>query len=182
MLSSPPWIYLWLKEYYLGRPMLKYWQRTIGLVSLCQWHMIASYVGKAHQCKTSEQQASPSGPPQKKHQNIFSSRTHTQSSTHFPLGSHRQVTAVSKQSCGFLLHPVLSRSKGPWDWTQPAAWRGDHAADSYTIGTPALLPRAVGRARQCSILTSLVLRGRGWVSGAGGSCSSAEAGAKFCWF
>lgn len=107
MLSSLPWIYLWLKEYYLGKPMLKYWQHTVGLFCLCQrktYDLHASRVGEDHQCKTSGQHASPSGPPQKKLQNIFNSRTWTQAGEQ-PLrsGSDRQVTAVSKQSCSFCI-------------------------------------------------------------------------------
>lgn len=174
MLFSPPWIYYFIC--YLGRPILKYWQHTIGLVCLCQRHMIctphalAKSISAKHLGNTlhlrDRHRANTKISSRAGHEYVQKSKS--------PL--------FSKQSCGFPLHPMSSRSNRPWDWTQPADLQEDDAPESRAVDPPALLPRAIGRARQPSILASLTRWWRGSISGAGGSRSSAEAGAKFCWF
>lgn len=94
----------------------------------------ASHVGKEHQCKTSGQHVSPSGPPQEKHQNIHNRRTWVcAESTHFPPGVRQKnlckLLLYSKQSCVFPLHPVLSCWNSPWD---TAGWLAkNYGTDRY---------------------------------------------------
>lgn len=89
-------------------------QHWIVLLMPKTYYLHASCVGKEHQCKTSGQHTSPTGLPQKKHQNIFNSRTWICVGEHPlpPWGQTGESLLFSKQSCGFPLHPMLSHSKG----------------------------------------------------------------------